>query len=55
VVGLNRLLFSVDYPFSPNTRGRNFLNSIADILSAKDLAKLAYGNAESLLRLQGAS
>jgi uncharacterized protein len=52
VVGLNRLLFSVDYPFSPNTRGRSFLNSIADMLSAKDLAKLAYGNAESLLRLQ---
>jgi len=55
VVGLNRLLFSVDYPFSPNTRGRNFLNSIADMLSAKDLAKLAYGNAESLLQLQRSS
>jgi uncharacterized protein len=51
VVGLNRLLFSVDYPFSPNTRGRNFLNSLADMLSTEDLAKLAHGNAESLLRL----
>jgi predicted TIM-barrel fold metal-dependent hydrolase len=52
VVGLNRLLFSVDYPFSPNTRGRSFLNSVAEMLSAEDLAKLAHGNAESLLRLQ---
>src|SRR5271156_6867613 len=52
VVGLNRLLFSVDYPFSPNTRGRTFLNSVADMLSAEDLAKLAHGNAASLLRLQ---
>jgi len=52
VVGLNRLLFSVDYPFSANTRGRTFLNSLADMLSAEDLAKLAHGNAESLLRLQ---
>ena len=52
VVGLNRLLFSVDYPFSPNTRGRTFLDSVADLLSAEDLAKLAHGNAESLLRLQ---
>jgi uncharacterized protein len=52
VVGLNRLLFSVDYPFSPNTRGRNFLNSLADLLSTEDLAKLAHGNAESVLHLQ---
>jgi len=52
VIGLNRLLFSVDYPFSPNTRGRGFLNSVAEMLSAEDLAKLAHGNAESLLRLQ---
>jgi predicted TIM-barrel fold metal-dependent hydrolase len=54
VVGLNRLLFSVDYPFSPNTRGRAFLNSLAEVLTAEDLAQLAHGNAESVLRLQPA-
>jgi uncharacterized protein len=54
VVGLNRLLFSVDYPFSPNTRGRAFLKSLAEVLSAEDLAQLAHGNAESVLRLQPA-
>lgn len=26
IVGADRLLFSVDYPFSPNARGRDFLN-----------------------------
>ena len=51
VVGLDRLLFSVDYPFSPNTRGRAFLDSLADMLNAEELASLAHGNAESLLRL----
>jgi len=51
VVGLSRLLFSVDYPFSPNTRGRAFLDSLADMMSAEELASLARGNAESLLPL----
>jgi predicted TIM-barrel fold metal-dependent hydrolase len=51
VVGLRRLLFSVDYPFSPNTRGRAFLDSLTDMLSTEELAALAHGNAESLLRL----
>jgi predicted TIM-barrel fold metal-dependent hydrolase len=51
VVGLDRLLFSVDYPFSPNSRGRSFLDSLAGMLRPEDLAKLAQRNAESLLRL----
>lgn len=50
VVGIDRLLFSVDYPFSPNTRGRAFLQGLAD-LTAEDLAKFTHRNAESLLRL----
>lgn len=52
VVGLDRLLFSVDYPFSPNTRGRAFLDSLGGLLSPEDLARLSHRNAESLLRLQ---
>jgi hypothetical protein len=50
-VSLDRLLISVDYPFSPNTRGRAFLDSLADMLNAEGLASLAHENAESLLRL----
>ena len=51
VVGIDRLLFSVDYPFSPNDRGRAFLQGLPDLLSEEDLSRLAYRNAESLLRL----
>ncbi len=52
VVGLDRLLFSVDYPFSSNMRGRTFLDSLGGLLSPEDMAKLTHRNAESLLRLQ---
>jgi uncharacterized protein len=51
VVGLDRLLFSVDYPFSPNTRGRAFLDSLSGLLGPEDMAKLTFGNAGSLLNL----
>lgn len=49
VVGADRILFSVDYPYSPNTLGRNFLNALP--VSADDLAKISYRNAERLLKL----
>jgi predicted TIM-barrel fold metal-dependent hydrolase len=49
VVGADRILFSVDYPFSPNTVGRKFLDSLA--VSAEDLEKIAHLNAEKLLKL----
>jgi uncharacterized protein len=49
VLGLDRLMYSVDYPFSPNTRGRDFLPTLG--LSEPDLAKLSHGNAERLLKL----
>ena len=48
-VGADRLLFSVDYPFSPNQRGRDFLDSLP--VSPTDKAKIAHGNAERLLKL----
>ena len=51
VVGIDRILFSIDYPFSSNTRGREFLQALPDLLSQEDLAQLTYRNAESLLRL----
>lgn len=51
VVGIDRMMFSVDYPFSPNTRGRAFLDGLRDMLTPDDLAKLAHANAEQLLKL----
>jgi predicted TIM-barrel fold metal-dependent hydrolase len=51
VVGIERLMYSVDYPFSPNTHGREFLKKAAGVLSADDMEKLAGGNAEKVLKI----
>jgi predicted TIM-barrel fold metal-dependent hydrolase len=51
VVGIDRIMFSVDYPFSPNTRGRGFLDALSTSLSSDDLAKLTHRNAERVLKL----
>jgi len=50
VIGLDRLLFSIDYPFSPNTRGRAFLDGLPAILGPDDIAALTHGNAKRLLK-----
>jgi len=55
VVGIDRLMFSVDYPFSPNTRGREYLDALSRTLGADDLARLTHRNAERLLRLAPAA
>ena len=47
--GIDRLMFSVDYPYASNAKGRTFLDQAA--LSPADKAKLAHGNADALLRL----
>jgi hypothetical protein len=49
VVGADRILFSIDYPFSSTVTGRNFLDSWP--LSPADMQKIAHGNAERLLKL----
>ena len=51
VVGIERLMYSVDYPFSPNTHGQEFLKKAAGVLSAEDMEKLAGGNAEKVLKI----
>jgi predicted TIM-barrel fold metal-dependent hydrolase len=51
VVGIDRVMFSVDYPFSPNTHGRGFLTAAAETLDAGSMEKLTHGNAERLLKL----
>jgi predicted TIM-barrel fold metal-dependent hydrolase len=48
VVGADRMLFSVDYPYDSNETGRAFLNALP--VSAEDLEKISHGNAERLLK-----
>ena len=49
VIGADRVLFSVDYPYSPNIVGRKFLDGLT--LSTQDMEKICHGNAERLLKL----
>ena len=49
VVGADRILFSVDYPYSSNELGRAFLNKLS--LSPADFEKITHGNAERLRKL----
>jgi uncharacterized protein len=49
VLGVDRVLFSVDHPFGANTDGRAMLDALP--LSPPDKAKIAGLNAEQLLRL----
>lgn len=48
--GMDRIMFSVDYPYAPNMAGRRFLNSIS--LAPADMTKLTHGNADALLKLK---
>jgi hypothetical protein len=47
--GMDRLMFSIDYPYASNEEGRAFLDNVS--LSPADLAKFAHGNADRLLKL----
>jgi len=49
VVGADRILYSVDYPFSANALGRTFLDTLP--VSQEEMAKFTHGNAERLLKL----
>lgn len=48
-LGVDRILFSVDYPFEANPPGPRWLESVP--LCDEDKAKIASGNAKRLLRL----
>jgi predicted TIM-barrel fold metal-dependent hydrolase len=48
--GIDRIMFSVDYPYATNAEGRAFLDRIS--LSPGDMVKLTHGNADALLKLK---
>jgi predicted TIM-barrel fold metal-dependent hydrolase len=48
--GIDRIMFSVDYPYAADAMGRGFLERIA--LSPADMEKLAHGTADALLKLK---
>jgi len=49
VMGADRIMFSVDYPFSTNEQGRAFLDHVS--ISPADKEKISHLNAERLLSL----
>jgi predicted TIM-barrel fold metal-dependent hydrolase len=48
--GIDRIMFSVDYPYAPDALGRKFLERIS--LSPGDMEKLTHGTADALLKLK---
>jgi len=50
VFGADRVMLSIDYPYSSNQLGRDFLDSLK--LPAAELEKFAHGNADRLLKLR---
>ena len=48
-VGVDRIMFSVDYPYASMAQGRDFLNKLP--VSTADKERIAHGNAESLLKI----
>jgi uncharacterized protein len=49
VLGADRIMFSIDYPYSGTETGRRFLDNL--YLSPGDLERITHRNAERLLRL----
>lgn len=49
-IGVDNIILSVDYPFSTNQMGVDFLQGMQ--LSPEQVAKIAHGNADKLLKLK---
>ena len=50
IMGADRIIFSVDYPYSTNEQGRVFLDNVS--ISPADKEKISHLNVERLLRLE---
>ena len=50
VVGADRILFSVDYPFEKMSHAAAWFDGV-DVIGEADWQKIAHGNAASLLKL----
>ena len=48
--GIDRIMFSVDYPYAANSKGREFIDRLT--LAPADVAKLTHANADALLKLK---
>ena len=48
-VGVDRIMFSADYPYASMVQARTFLDQLP--VSPADKARIAHGNVERLLRL----
>ena len=48
--GIDRVMFSIDYPYSTHMMGREYLNKIW--LAPADMAKFTHGTADALLKLK---
>ena len=48
-VGVDRIMFSVDYPYASMAQGKEFLEKLS--ISTADKERIAHGNAESLLKI----
>jgi len=48
--GIDRIMYSVDYPYAPNAKGQQFLERLS--LAPADMIKLTHGNADALLKLK---
>ena len=48
-MGVDRILFAIDYPFVPNEPGPEWMKNL--MLNTEDKAKILHGNAERILNL----
>ena len=51
-VGIDRIMFSADYPYGSMVAARNFLEQLP--VSPADKNRIAHGNAEGLFRMERA-
>ena len=53
-IKMDRILYSVDYPFDSNIRGKKYIEMIENsgLVDQEELAMIAYKNAEKLLKLK---